>query len=197
MNRLFHYFFAAFFSSIILFTLTACSQETQHWHATRIEGIMPDLAFSLTDQDNNNVTEKNYQGKINILFFGYTNCPDVCPYTLGKLAAVLHQLPATKQQQVNVLFVSVDPSRDTPTIRKQYCAAFSPEFYGLSGTQAQLKKLNRRYRVTFGYGKPDATGNYVVYHSSAMYIFDRKNHARLLAKGTEKITELAEDLGKL
>ena len=94
------------------------------------------------------------------------------------------------------LLVSIT-SRDTADVRKTYCAAFGPEFDCLSGSMDELKKLNRRYRVTFGYGKKDADGDYVVSHSSAMYIFDETAKARLLVKGTESIAELSDDLQQL
>ncbi len=182
---------------VIIFSLFACNQQAEKWHATNIADLMPDLAFSLTDQNNIPVTADNYHGKITILFFGYTNCPDVCPLTLGKLSAVLHGFPKNKRKHFQVLFVSVDPARDNAAVRKQYCAAFGPEFYGLSGTMTELRNLNRRYRVTFGYGKPDKKGHYIVSHSSAIYIFDTRGKIRLLARGTESNQALAEDLQQL
>jgi len=185
------------FLCLVIFAFTGCSQGDYKWHTTNISGIMPDLAFSLIDQNGKTVTADTYRGQINILFFGYTNCPDVCPLTLAQLSSVLRQLPEAERKHFNVLFVSVDPARDKPAIRKAYTAAFGPEFYGLSGTLKELRKLNRRYRVTFGYGKKDAKDNYVVSHSAAMYIFDPKGRARLLAKGTESSHELTEDFQQL
>ena len=182
--------------AISLFLL-GCVKSELHWNATNITGVMPPLSFTLVDQNNRPVTEKTYQGKVNVLFFGYTNCPDVCPYTLGKLSSILHRFSAAEREHINVLFVSVDPKRDTAPIRKKYCAAFGTKFYGLSGTMPQLNALNRRYRVTFGYGDKDAKGNYEVSHSSAIYVFDPKGEVRLLVRGTEKNTEIAQDLKQL
>ena len=183
--------------ALIILLSSACGRPSTVWHATDISGIMPPLSFTLTNSDNKIVTASSFQGKINILFFGYTHCPDVCPMTLGKLAMALRHFPPTQRKQFNVLFVSVDPTRDTPAVRKHYCAAFGPEFHGLSGTQEQLKALSRRYRVTYGYGKKDSAGDYVVSHSSAMYIFNPSGEASLLVKGTQTYQALSEDLAQL
>lgn len=180
-----------------LLWLAACSPSSTEWHATDIQGVMPDLAFALRDGDGKAVDAGRFAGKINILFFGYTHCPDVCPMTLGKLTFALRSFDPALRQHFNVLFVSVDPARDTPPVLKKYCAAFGPRFHCLTGTLDQLKALTRRYRVTFGYGKKDANGDYAVSHSSAMYIFDPDGHVRLLAKGDESPQDMAEDLKRL
>jgi len=182
---------------LLVIWITACSQSQQTWHATDITHIMPDLTFSLEDDDGKPVTADSYRGKIRLLFFGYTHCPDVCPLTLGKLSAVLHGMTPEQRNRLAVLFVSVDPARDTAAVRKRYCAAFGPEFRGLSGSMAQIRKLTRRYRATFGYGEKDANGQYEVSHSSAIYVFDSQGRARLLVRGDASVKEIGEDLRQL
>ncbi len=108
-----------------------------------------------------------------LLYFGYTHCPDVCPTTLSLLSHAVTAL-GTDAGQVRILFVSVDPARDTLAQLKTYAAAFGPEVVGLRGSEAELKALTKRYRVSYGYGKPDARGDYEVSHSSAVYVFDRE-----------------------
>ena len=182
---------------LLVIWITACSQSQHTRHATDITQIMPDLTFSLEDDDGKPVTADSYRGKIRLLFFGYTHCPDVCPLTLGKLSAVLHGMTPEQRNRLAVLFVSVDPARDTAAVRKRYCAAFGPEFRGLSGSLEQIRKLTRRYRATFGYGEKDANGQYEVSHSSAIYVFDSQGHARLLVRGDASVKEIGEDLRQL
>jgi len=103
----------------------------------------------------------------------------------------------TGAEQVRVLFVSVDPARDTPALLKTYAAAFGPEVVGLRGSEAELKTLTRRYRVSYGYGKPDARGAYEVSHSSAVYVFDREGEIRLLIGSSDGAAVITGDLKRL
>src|SRR5699024_2301506 len=117
-------------------SLAACSGG-KNWETSNITGMMPDLAFTLTDDNGQTVHADKYGGKVRLVYFGYTHCPDICPITLGHLAAALRTLgPAAKN--VRVLFVSVDPKRDTLSLLKTYTKAFGPQFVGLTGTQDQL-----------------------------------------------------------
>jgi len=157
---------------------------------------MPPLQFTLIRDDGQTVTQKDYFGKPVLLYFGYTHCPDVCPTTLADLAIALKQLGPVADQ-VRVLFVSVDPARDTPAVLKTYVNAFGPWFVGLTGNQEQLEALTKRYRVAFRLGEPDAKGEYAVYHSSAVFIFDRQGKARLLTSLSDKSDMIAADLKRL
>jgi protein SCO1/2 len=131
-----------------------------------------------------------------LLYFGYTQCPDVCPTTLATLARALHELgPAASQ--VRVLFVSVDPARDTASVLKRYVANFGPQFVGLRGSDAALTALAKRYRVAYSRGTPDANGFYPVSHSSAVFVFQKGGAVRLLAREDDKATTIAADLRQL
>lgn len=177
---------------------SACERSAPQptFHARDITGVMPPLQFTLTDGSGATVTAADYRGKTVLVFFGYTHCPDVCPTTLGNLSQVLKRLgPAA--DAVRVLFVSVDPQRDTPKLLKDYAAAFAPQVVGLTGTDAQLTDVVKRYRVAYRHDKPDAHGDYAVYHSSAIFIFDDNGDARLLATGAESVPELTQDLRTL
>lgn len=170
--------------------------RTSAYHATDISGIMPALSFHLTGPGGTPITEQFVHGKTTILYFGYTNCPDECPTTLARLSAALHALgPAANQ--VRVLFVSVDPKRDTPAALARYAHYFAPQVVGASGTDAELTALTKRYRVAYRRDPPDPQGNYAVYHSSAVFVFDADGSARLLVPDTETPTQLAEDLSTL
>jgi protein SCO1/2 len=182
---------------VMLGLLAACSRNEAPWGLKDISGLMPPLEFTLTDAGNDaTVHGKDFRGKLVLLYFGYTHCPDVCPTTLSLLGAAVKAL-GKDAAQVRILFVSVDPARDTPARLKTYAAAFGPQVVGLRGNDAGLKTLTKRYRVTYGYGKPDARGNYEVSHSSAIYVFDRQGEVRLLADPTDTAAVITADLQRL
>jgi len=183
---------------LAILNLIGCSRSpaSQPWHLLNITGHMPPLQFTLLRDDGQTVTQKAYLGKTVLLYFGYTNCPDVCPTTLADLATALRQLGPVADQ-VRVLFVSVDPARDTPAVLKSYTNAFGPWFVGMTGSQEQLVTLTKRYRVAYRLGKPDAKGENAVYHSSAVFIFDRQGKARLLTSLSDKPDVIAIDLKRL
>ena len=162
------------------------------WHMTDISGAMPDLAFHMTRAtDGAAVTGRDYRGQIVLLYFGYTHCPDVCPATLANLADILDRVG---QKDVRVLFVTVDPDRDTVPVLKQYTAAFSPRIDGLVGSKEEIAKLARRYRIAYSVtvGPP-----YTVTHSSAVFVFDREGRARLVTTSTDDAAGIAGDVTRL
>jgi protein SCO1 len=136
------------------------------------------------------------QGKTVLLYFGYTDCPDACPMTLTYIAAALKRLGA-EADSARVLFVSVDPQRDTPPALRRYASSFGPQVIGLTGSDDQLTTVTKRYRVAYRRDAPDANGDYAVYHSSAVFIFDARGRARLLATPSRPDDGLAEDLRKV
>ncbi len=182
--------------ALALLTSLAACQQHKTWALRDISGIVSPLEFHLTNQDGQTVDAASYRGKTVLLYFGYTHCPDVCPTTLGTLALALHQL-GPDADKVRVLFVSVDPARDTPAVLKQYVNAFGPQFVGLTGSDNELEKLSRRYRIAYSREKPDKNGNYEVTHSSAIFIFDDQGKARLLADSSDKADAIAHDLKRL
>lgn len=181
---------------LLLALLAGCGSEPA-WNTKDISGLMPELAFTLTDENDRGVSAADYSGKLRLLFFGYTSCPDICPTTLGRLQAALGQLNETERQRTRVLFVSVDPERDGPAELRDYTRWFGPAFVGLTGTEKQLRELSRRYRTTFSYGKPDAHGEYEVSHSSAVFVFDAQGQARLLLRDSDSPQAIAADLKRL
>jgi protein SCO1 len=175
--------------------LAACSHKVQ-WHTDNIDGLVPTLDFHMTDDSGKAVTAQNYRGKIVLLYFGYTNCPDVCPTTLAKLAQALK---ATKDHgaDMQMLFVTVDPKRDSVSRMHAYVRAFDPSFVGLVGTPDELREITKRYRVSYSYGKPDKNGDYEVTHSSAVYVFDGSGRSRLLVTPSNSAKEITADLDQL
>lgn len=114
----------------------------------------------------------DYRGKVVVLYFGYTFCPDICPTSLNLIAEALKQLKPEERARVAVLFVSVDPTRDTPSHLKQYVQFFAPEFVGLTGTNEALAEIARRYGVIYARQKaaPDSPMAYAVDHTSETYL---------------------------
>jgi protein SCO1 len=182
--------------ALFLTGLAACNRQQQPWALQDISGLMPPLTFNLTNENGEPVNASRYHDKVVLLYFGYTHCPDVCPATLGTLALALHDLGADADK-VRVLFITVDPARDTASALKQYVNAFGPQFTGLRGDDDELESLSQRYRVAYSRDKPDAKGDYTVTHSSAVFIFDGNGNARLLARGTDKAGTIAQDLRRL
>lgn len=188
----------ALVSLILSLFLAGCSGKTPvKWNANDISGVMDPLTFNLTDDHGQSVTGKDYRGKVVMLYFGYTFCPDICPQTLTRVAAALRGL-GKQAEHVQVLFVSVDPNRDTPKVMRNYVKYFSPRMLGLTGTQSELKAVTKRYRVAYSYGKgyPDKK-DYVVNHSASIYVFDPKGNARLLIDQQETSAQITADLKQL
>lgn len=178
--------------------IAGCSHDSGHWQLTDVAGHLPDLAFALTSDTGQRVTASAFRGTMTLVYFGYTHCPDVCPETMARLMQVLEQLPAADAKQVRILFISVDPARDTPPSLHAYVTAFDPaHIRGLTGTDAQVESLAKRYRVAYQMEKRDPNGNYEVTHSSAVYIFDRDGRARLLATSGDSPDAIAHDLRRL
>jgi protein SCO1 len=181
---------------ILTASLAACAGSDPHYALENITGLVSPLEFQLTDQDDRPVTAADYRHDIVLLYFGYTECPDECPTTLTMLANALHTL-GPRASQVRVLFVSVDPSRDTTGVLKRYVTNFGPQFVGLRPDESELAALSKRYRIAYHYEKPDKDGNYEVDHSSAVFIFDGDGRARLLGLTDNTSQQVASDLRRL
>jgi protein SCO1/2 len=168
----------------LVLLLTGCGHGLSP-QDVNIKGLVPPLDFSMLDVNTGKpVTAADFQGKVTLLYFGYTNCPDVCPATLYNVDRILRRL-GPLAGQVNFLFVTVDPDRDTPTGLAQYVGLFGPNITGLRGSADQLFTLARRYRVVFSVTKPTATTPYEVTHSAAIYVFDAKGQAQFLIAGLD------------
>lgn len=139
---------------------------------TPMPGVSVGGPFSLTDQTGKSVTEKSWPGKYKLVFFGYTHCPDTCPATLQKMAAVMQQLDP-KGEKLVPLFITVDPERDTAPVLAKYIANFGPLIVGLTGTAAQTKAVEEAYKVYVakqpGQNKEDYA-EYLEDHSAYVYL---------------------------
>jgi len=181
---------------MLVLGLSACDSGPP-WHTKNITGLMPILNFDLTEANRDiPVNGSDYRGHYLMIYFGYTHCPDVCPLTLGRLKTVLARL-GDKAAAMRVLFITVDPGRDKLPELKRYAEFFGPQFVGLRGGDRALRALTKQYRVTYGYDKPDAHGNYNVSHSSAVYVFDDQGEARLIFRPDDTLEAMTADLQRL
>ncbi len=184
-------------AAFLVALLAGCGEARVDFHGKDITGVMDDLSFTLTSEDGDTVSEEIVADKAVVLFFGYTHCPDYCPMTLTLLAQAMNKLSDPQREQVRVLFVSVDPERDTPKLLKEYTDYFGPEVIGLTGNKDQLDDVTKRYRTAYGYGDKDEEGNYEVSHGLAMYGFDKSGRVRLLMRNDQPVEQVADDLKAL
>jgi cytochrome oxidase Cu insertion factor (SCO1/SenC/PrrC family) len=139
------------------------------------QGKQPSIGgpFALTDQNGKTVTSDSLKGKPTLIYFGFTFCPDVCPTSLLLMETAVEKLGPDTPKKVNLVFITVDPERDTPALMKGYVENFGPTFIGLTGTQEQITQVARAYRVYYQ-KVPGKNGSpYLMDHSSIVYLLDR------------------------
>jgi protein SCO1/2 len=146
---------------------------------TDVSGVDFGKALDLTDHNGQPRTLADFRGKVVTVFFGFTHCPDVCPTTLAEMAQVVKAL-GPDGERVQVLFVTVDPERDTQQVLKQYVPAFNPGFLGLYGDAEATARAAKAFKVYFQ-KQPPKDGHYSVDHSAGTYILDREGRLRLFA----------------
>ncbi len=161
--------------------------------AVDITGAEYARTLALTDADGQPRTLADFKGKVVVVFFGYTQCPDVCPTTMAELAEVKRSLGADGAR-VQGLFVTVDPERDTAALLKAYVANFGPDLIGLRGTPDQTRAAAKEFKVFFAKvpGKTDTS--YTIDHTAGSYVFDAKGHVRLFTRYGSGAKALADDL---
>ncbi len=150
--------------------------------------------FELLNGDGRVVTDRDFRGKVTLVYFGYTHCPDACPTALQDMANALDQL-GPKKSDVAILFITVDPERDTPAIMKDYVSNFEAPITALSGTPAQVAKVAKEYRVY--YAKHKTEDGYDMDHSSIIYVMDRDGRFEAALAGDESSDQIAAKLKTL
>ncbi len=133
--------------------------------------------FTLTDHHGSKVHLKDYRGKVVLIFFGYTYCPDVCPTTLVDLQQVMKRL-GKQTDQVQTFFISVDPDRDTPERLKEFITYFDPSFMGLTGTTEEITKVAKQYKTKFIREEIESAAGYFFAHSSSVFLIDKQGRLR-------------------
>lgn len=159
----------------LAFTVSACTPGTPAGGEPPLAGARIGGAFTLTNQDGQSVTDKTYDGKYRLIYFGYTFCPDVCPVDLKWLMLGLKKFEeqdAGRAARVQPIFVTVDPARDTPAVIKPWIANFHPRLVGLTGTQEQIDAINRAYLVTARKVEGSTPDSYLMAHTQLAYLMD-------------------------
>lgn len=189
-------------SAALSLTLLACGQQSEPapqaspFTAVDITGADWGRDFQLTDHNGQPRALADFKGKVVLLYFGYTHCPDMCPATLAQMAQVRSELGA-QGDRVQGLFVTVDPERDTPQVLAQYVPAFDPSFLGLYGDAATTAALAKEFKTYFGAQKADAQGDYTVDHSGGVYVFDPRGRLRLMLRPGAGVDAMAADVAIL
>jgi protein SCO1/2 len=181
-------FLAAFVAAGALWNLSSGTQLT----TTVLSSVGG--PFSLTDQNGNTKTDTDFHGRYVLLYFGYTNCPDVCPTTLAVIADTMKHMGA-KAAEMTPVFITIDPARDTPKVLKTYLAAFGPQFVGLTGSAAEIKKVAGDYRVYYA-KQPLKGGGYGMNHSSELYLVGPDGKLRTFFDAGIDAKSLASNLDK-
>jgi protein SCO1/2 len=152
--------------------------------------------FTLEDSSGRTVTDRDFRGKYLLVYFGYTYCPDVCPTTLNAVAGALDQL-GKKADDLQPVFITVDPRRDTPAVMKQYTAAFSPRLLGLTGTAEQIAAAAKEYRVYYAEHRTGPGPNdYSMDHSSILYLMGPDGRFIAPIRTDESAKDIASALAK-
>lgn len=188
---------SAFVMVLMTLALLACSPkpEFKNIDITGASGFGSD--FSLLDVDGKTRTLADFKGKVVVMFFGYTQCPDVCPTTLTEMQQTMVLL-GPQADKVQVLFVTVDPARDTAAILKQYVPSFDPRFIGLRpADEAALEKVTKDFKIYNKKVPGLSPGSYTIDHTAGSYVFDPEGHLRLYIKHAQGPETLAHDLKEL
>ena len=181
----------------LLLILTACSPKPEFKNIDITGSTAFGKDFSLLDPDGKVRTLADFKGKVVVIFFGYTQCPDICPTTLTEMQQVMTIL-GPQSDKVQVLFVTVDPERDTAAILKQYVPAFDPHFLGLRpADDAALEKIGKDFKIYFKKAPGSSPGSYTMDHTAGSYAFDPDGRLRLYIKHAQGPETLAHDLKEL
>lgn len=184
-------------ATLLAFTLAACGKSEaglSDIHGIDLSGATFGESFRLRDPDGKVRSLDDFKGKVVLMFFGFTQCPDVCPTALSN-AVQIKSLLGPDGEKLQVLFVTVDPERDTPDVLREYTAAFDPAFLGLYGTPEETAEVAKAYRVY--YAKVPTGDSYTMEHTALTYVFDRKGRLRMALRHEQTPEQSAEDIRKV
>ena len=187
---------AALGAGVATFLLPACTPEKPDFQSIDLTGADYAKGFSLTDQNGQQRSLKDFSGKVVVVFFGFTQCPDVCPTTMVELAQVKKSLGASGDK-LQVVLISVDPERDTPEILKAYMTNFDPSFLALRPTLPELAAVAKEFKIYYKKVEGSAPGSYSMDHTAGSYVFDGKGHIRLFTRYGSGADLLVSDIRQL
>lgn len=180
---------------IMLFLLLLSCQKKHEFYGHLFD--QPAYDFQLTDHNGRRVRLSDYtkEGKVVLLFFGYTHCPDVCPMALETMAKVIKALKPEEASRVQVLFISVDPERDTLEVLKGYVPYFYPTFIGLTGSEEEIRRVAKEYKAYYRKVEGESAGGYLIDHTATIYLITPDMKIKLLYTPSKQEPEkMAEDI---
>jgi protein SCO1/2 len=183
-------------ATLVACLLAACSPDAQKFKSIDITGADYAKGFALADHNGAQRTLADFKGKVVVVFFGFTQCPDVCPTALADLAEV-KRLLGPQGDKLQGLFVSVDPERDTPEVLKAYMTNFDPGFLALRPTSEQLPEVAKAFKIFYKKVEGPTPTSYTMEHSAGSYVFDPQGRVRLYTRQAVGAQGLAEDLALL
>lgn len=178
---------------LVALTATACGERAVTFASTDISGADFGKDFRLTDHNGKARTLADFRGSVVAMFFGYTQCPDVCPTSMTAMSEVMKQL-GSDASRVQVLFVTVDPERDTPAMLAQYVPQFHPSFLGLYGDLPATQQVAKDFKVFYEKHPGSTPTSYTIDHTAGTYVFDPQGRLRLFVKHGEKPEIVAADI---
>ena len=182
----------------VLVLLLGCSAPSSppQFIGTDVTGAKIGADFTLSDHNGKPRHLSDFKGKVTMLFFGYTHCPDACPTTMGELAQVA-KLLGDKAKDLQVVFITLDPERDSAEILKQYVPSFNPDFLGLRGDPASTQKVAQDFKIFYAKQASNSKAGYTLDHSTGIYVYDKQGQLRLFLANTQKVQDMAHDVGLL
>ena len=184
------------FSFLLAALLAACAPEGPKFRSTDVTGAEFGRSLALSGHDGKPHTLEEFRGKAEIVFFGFTRCPDICPTTLADVAGALKKLGGDAER-VQVLFVTVDPDRDTREVLAQYVPAFNPRFLGLYGDAEATLRTAKEFRIYVAKNPGGAPGAYTMDHSAQSFVYDPQGRLRLIVRPDRIAQDLEADLRAL
>jgi protein SCO1 len=185
-----------FLAALASLALAGCGAGGPKFEASDVTGSSFGRDFELEDPDGRKRTLADFRGKAVVVFFGFTQCPDVCPTTLAALAEAMKAL-GPDADRVQVLFVTIDPDRDTPALLKQYVPAFDPRFLGLRGDAAATARTAKEFKIIYQKVPGPTPGSYTMDHSAGSYVFDPQGRLRLFVSNGQGADVYVHDLREL
>ncbi len=176
--------------------LVACSPKNPQFNSVDITGADYAKDLKLTDHTGKARTMADFNGKVVALFFGFTHCPDVCPTTMADMTSVMTKL-GDDAKKVQVLFVTLDPARDTPELLAQYVPGFHPSFLGMTGDEATIKKTTRDFKIYSQQVEGKTKGSYTIDHTAGMFVFDPSGRLRLFVSYGMPPDKITADIKQL
>ncbi|MBL8482488.1 MAG: SCO family protein [Rhodocyclaceae bacterium] len=183
-------------AGVVLLWLAACAERGPSFNGVDITGANFGSGFSLVDHTGKARQLADFRGKAVALFFGYTHCPDFCPTSLAAMREV-ERLLGPQAGRLQVLFVTVDPARDTQEVLANYVPNFGPEFLGLRGDEAQTAAVAKEFKVFYQKVEGKTPGTYTMDHTASTFIFDPQGRLRLMFRYGMEPAAMADDLRKL